>query len=156
MFIQYLLLVSVIVVLGSDVSLEDYNRQIFKLRKNLFFKVNHISSGDNHQASFNPKHLVIHKREVEGEPEHSTQPTTPQPNCQSNPQAELNPKAKLHKWTLYDILIVIFLIFVVLYVRMSLYKRDGDNCCFGCKWGRTTNERLETRVGILNQQETET
>jgi len=38
MFIQYLLLVSVIVVLGSDVSLEDYNRQIFKLRKNLFFK----------------------------------------------------------------------------------------------------------------------
>ncbi|XP_037730183.1 uncharacterized protein LOC119560681 [Drosophila subpulchrella] len=136
MFTQYLLLVSAIIVLGSD--------------------VNRNSPGENLQDSFKPEHLVIRKREVEGESEHSTQPTTPQSICPSNPQPELNPKAKLHKWTWYDIIIVIFLLFVVLYVRMSLYKRDGDNCCFGCKWGRTTNERPETRVGILNQQETET
>ncbi|XP_016959948.1 uncharacterized protein LOC108031223 [Drosophila biarmipes] len=137
MFIQYLLLVSAIVVLGSD--------------------VNNISRGEKHQDLYNPEHQLVQKRDVGGELEHSTQATTDsQTECQSKSQPELNAKAKLHKWTWYDILIVVFLILVVIYVRMSLYKREGDNCCFGCKWGRTTTERPETRTGILNQQETET
>lgn len=65
-------------------------------------------------------------------------------------------KAKKHEWSVYDILIVIFLLGVLAYARMYLYRRAGGNCCFGCKWGQRTEDTSEARVRFLIRPESET
>ncbi|XP_017017628.1 leucine-rich repeat-containing protein 15-like [Drosophila kikkawai] len=65
-------------------------------------------------------------------------------------------EAKQHEWSVYDILIVIFLLGVLAYARMYLYKRGGANCCFGCKWGQRTEDNSESRVRFLFRPESET
>ncbi|XP_020808620.1 toll-like receptor 3 [Drosophila serrata] len=64
-------------------------------------------------------------------------------------------KDKHHKWSVYDILIVIFLLGVLVYARMYLYGRGGINCCFGCKWGQRTEDTSESRVRFLMRPESE-
>ncbi|KAI8046919.1 hypothetical protein M5D96_003137 [Drosophila gunungcola] len=125
------------------------------------------------ERELRPKRELNEDGKIESNPQHSPQDnpesspkyspvTNPLPNTkhdsqpdpQQDPQSELVPKKKMHVWTIYDTLMVIFLILVLIYVRRKLYNKEGDNCCFGCKWGRLSNERPEVRTEILNQQET--
>ncbi|XP_041564930.1 uncharacterized protein LOC121467531 [Drosophila elegans] len=106
-----------------------------------------IDSNHQHNPQDNPE------TSPKNNPETSLQPNTKH-DPKQDPQSELVPKKKMHVWTIYDTLMVIFLILVLIYVRRKLYNKEGDNCCFGCKWGRLRNETPEVRTEILNQQET--
>lgn len=64
------------------------------------------------------------------------------------------PEKPKHEWSVYDILMVVFLVGVVFYVRSKIYRREGDNCCFGINWKRSRNSPNET-VSFMNNEETE-
>ncbi|KAH8383499.1 hypothetical protein KR009_008943 [Drosophila setifemur] len=70
------------------------------------------------------------------------------------PEECVEPKKPMHKWSFYDILIVVFILGIILYVRSKLYRREGDSCCFGfnCARGRT-GDNPNVHVRFINSTE---
>nr|XP_017091677.2 leucine-rich repeat-containing protein 15-like [Drosophila bipectinata] len=58
------------------------------------------------------------------------------------------PEKPMHEWSVYDILMVVFLVGVIFYIRSKVYRRE-DNCCFGFNWKRSRNSTNES-VSFVN------